>query len=56
MVFMNRITLGLNSVLGALRVTADWTAMDDEIRHGAPAATELGRREQAWIRARAAAG
>lgn len=47
-VFMNRITLGLNSVLGALRATADWRAIDDELRHGAPPATELGRLDAAW--------
>jgi predicted unusual protein kinase regulating ubiquinone biosynthesis (AarF/ABC1/UbiB family) len=48
MVFMNRIQLGLNSVLGALRATADWKAIDHETRHGAPPATELGRREAEW--------
>jgi hypothetical protein len=55
MVFMNRITVGLNSVLGALRVTADWTAIDAEIRHGAPPADELGRLEAAWLQARGSA-
>jgi predicted unusual protein kinase regulating ubiquinone biosynthesis (AarF/ABC1/UbiB family) len=48
MVFMNRITLGLNSVLGALRATADWYALDQEIRPDAPPASELGRLEAAW--------
>jgi predicted unusual protein kinase regulating ubiquinone biosynthesis (AarF/ABC1/UbiB family) len=47
-VFMNRITLGLNSVLGALRTTADWTAMDAEVRTDGPPAGELGRLEAAW--------
>ena len=50
-VFMNRITLGLNSVLGALRATADWAAMDAEIRGGQPPRTELGTLEAAWLRA-----
>jgi predicted unusual protein kinase regulating ubiquinone biosynthesis (AarF/ABC1/UbiB family) len=48
MVFMNRITLGLNSVLGALRATADWAAIDLETRKNAPPTTELGRLESAW--------
>ena len=47
-VFMNRITLGLNSVLGALRATADWRAMDAEVRKDGPPAGELGRLEAAW--------
>ncbi|MEY2475036.1 MAG: hypothetical protein QOG87_351 [Actinomycetota bacterium] len=52
-VFMNRITLGLNSVLGALRTTADWTAMDAEVRTDGPPAGELGRLEAAWRAQRA---
>ena len=31
-VFLNRIFIGLNSVLGALRATADWRALADELR------------------------
>jgi predicted unusual protein kinase regulating ubiquinone biosynthesis (AarF/ABC1/UbiB family) len=30
LVFLNRISLGLNSVLGALRATADWRAIADD--------------------------
>jgi predicted unusual protein kinase regulating ubiquinone biosynthesis (AarF/ABC1/UbiB family) len=52
-VFMNRITLGLNSVLGALRATAEWRAIDDEVRNDGPPAGELGRLEAAWRAARA---
>ncbi len=52
-VFMNRITLGLNSILGALGATADWGAIDDELRHGAPPSTALGRQEAAWRAQRA---
>jgi predicted unusual protein kinase regulating ubiquinone biosynthesis (AarF/ABC1/UbiB family) len=48
LVFLNRIIIGLESVLGALGPTADWHAIDAEIRTGAPPATELGRHDQAW--------
>ncbi len=43
-VFTNRIFVGLYSILGALRATADWTAVFREGVAGAPA-TELGRLE-----------
>jgi predicted unusual protein kinase regulating ubiquinone biosynthesis (AarF/ABC1/UbiB family) len=46
--FMNRITLGLNSILGALEATADWGAIDREIRCGGEPTTELGRLEAEW--------
>jgi predicted unusual protein kinase regulating ubiquinone biosynthesis (AarF/ABC1/UbiB family) len=42
--FTNRIFIGLYSVLGALRATADWRALFDEDVTGEPT-TELGRRE-----------
>src|SRR5205085_7537265 len=40
--FTNRIFVGLYSVLGALRATADWRAIFDEDVTGQPT-TELGR-------------
>jgi predicted unusual protein kinase regulating ubiquinone biosynthesis (AarF/ABC1/UbiB family) len=46
-VFVNRIYIGMNSVLGALRATADWRAMYDEARTGVPA-TEFGALDMAW--------
>ena len=48
LLLLNRITIGLISILGQLRATADWKAIDSEIRHHAPPATELGYREAAW--------
>jgi len=35
--FLNRIQLGLYSVLGALRATRDWRAIHEELRNRAPA-------------------
>jgi predicted unusual protein kinase regulating ubiquinone biosynthesis (AarF/ABC1/UbiB family) len=43
-VFTNRIFVGLYSILGALRATADWTAIFKEDLTGQPT-TELGRLE-----------
>jgi predicted unusual protein kinase regulating ubiquinone biosynthesis (AarF/ABC1/UbiB family) len=43
-VFTNRIFVGLYSILGALRATADWTAIFREDLTGQPT-TELGRLE-----------
>jgi len=51
-VFVNRIYIGMNSVLGALGATADWRAIYDEGRTGV-AATELGEQDLAWISSRA---
>jgi hypothetical protein len=48
LLLLNRITIGVTSILGQLRATADWKAIDTEIRHHAPPATELGYREAAW--------
>jgi len=42
--FTNRIFVGLYSVFGALRATADWRAIFDEDVTGEPT-TELGRLE-----------
>jgi predicted unusual protein kinase regulating ubiquinone biosynthesis (AarF/ABC1/UbiB family) len=42
--FTNRIFVGLYSILGALRATADWPAVFTELRTGQPT-TELGRLE-----------
>jgi predicted unusual protein kinase regulating ubiquinone biosynthesis (AarF/ABC1/UbiB family) len=52
-VFLSRIQLGLFSVLAALGATNDWHAIQDEIIHGAPPATDLGRQHAQWIRERA---
>jgi len=49
LVFLNRIVLGLESVLGALEATADWCAIDEEIRTGAPPATDLGLQDHEWL-------
>jgi predicted unusual protein kinase regulating ubiquinone biosynthesis (AarF/ABC1/UbiB family) len=51
--FVNRIVLGQYALVGALEATADWAALDAEIRHGAPPASELGRQHAAWVRRRA---
>lgn len=48
LVLLNRINLGASSVLGHLYATADWRAIDDEIRHGGSPSTELGRLEAQW--------
>jgi predicted unusual protein kinase regulating ubiquinone biosynthesis (AarF/ABC1/UbiB family) len=51
---LNRITIGASSVLGHLYATADWKAIDDEIRHDAAPASELGRQEAVWRARRSA--
>ena len=48
LVLLNRINLGVISVLGSLYATADWRSIDDEIRHGRPPMTTLGRAEARW--------
>jgi hypothetical protein len=48
LLFLNRILIGASSVLGQLYATADWKAIDHEIRHAGPPATSLGRSEAAW--------
>src|SRR3954469_9669758 len=50
-VFTNRIFVGLYSILGALRATADWTAMFREDLTGQPT-TELGRLEADFFAAK----
>ncbi len=49
---LNRLQLGLLSVLGALGSTGQFAAAQDEIVFGAPPTTELGRRHAAWAAAR----
>ena len=49
--FTNRIFVGLYSVLGALRATADWRAIFDEDVTGEPT-TELGRLEADFFAAK----
>jgi hypothetical protein len=46
--FLTRIQVGLYSVLGALRATHDWRAIQDELMFGEPPQTDLGRRHKAW--------
>ena len=48
LLYLNRITLGASAILGHLYATADWKAIDNEIRHHGPPATEMGRLEAAW--------
>jgi hypothetical protein len=48
LVLLNRINLGVISVLGHLYATADWRAIDAEIRHDRPPATVLGHLEAKW--------
>jgi predicted unusual protein kinase regulating ubiquinone biosynthesis (AarF/ABC1/UbiB family) len=47
-VFLNRITVGLNSVLGGLNATRDWRALFDEVIKDGPLATDLGELERQW--------
>jgi hypothetical protein len=47
-VFVNRIYIGMNSVMGALHATADWRAIYEEHRTGVPA-TELGELEMEYF-------
>jgi len=51
MVIIQRINLGLYSVLASLGATANWRRIAEEIWpsvHG-PASTPLGREEAAWL-------
>jgi hypothetical protein len=48
LLFLNRITIGATAVLGHLRATADWKAIDTEIRHYGPPATQLGQQDAQW--------
>jgi len=48
LLFLNRITIGVSSILGHLYATADWKSIDSEIRHDGRPTTELGRLEAAW--------
>src|SRR5205807_9451538 len=52
-VFVNRIYIGMNSVMGALRATADWRAVYDEHRTGVPA-SEVGKMEMEYFGERSA--
>jgi predicted unusual protein kinase regulating ubiquinone biosynthesis (AarF/ABC1/UbiB family) len=47
-VFVARIELGLTSVLGELRATADWRSIQAELNEGAPPATEMGQAASAF--------
>ncbi|MBI2168689.1 MAG: AarF/ABC1/UbiB kinase family protein [Actinobacteria bacterium] len=55
LLFLGRITIGLNSVLGLLETTCDARSVGDELRMGAPPVTELGRLEAEWLGRRGAA-
>jgi predicted unusual protein kinase regulating ubiquinone biosynthesis (AarF/ABC1/UbiB family) len=48
LLFLNRITIGVSSILGHLYATANWKSIDSEIRHDGRPATELGRLDAAW--------
>ena len=47
-VFLNRIIVGLFSVLAALGASADWRTIDTELRDQGPPTTELGRLDAEW--------
>jgi hypothetical protein len=47
-----RMESGVLAVLGQLNATCNWHRIGREWWFGEPPATELGRREQAWVRAR----
>jgi predicted unusual protein kinase regulating ubiquinone biosynthesis (AarF/ABC1/UbiB family) len=47
-----RMESGVLAVLGQLNATRNWHRIGREWWFGEPPATELGRREQAWVRAR----
>ena len=47
-----RMEFGVLAVLGQLDATRNWHRIGREWWFGEPPATELGRREQAWVRAR----
>jgi predicted unusual protein kinase regulating ubiquinone biosynthesis (AarF/ABC1/UbiB family) len=51
-VILNRIVLGLGSLLARLGAAAPWSEIFDEYQHGRPPATPLGELDQAWYRAR----
>ena len=48
LLFLNRITVGVSSVLAHLYATSDWKSVDREIRHDGRPTTELGRLEASW--------
>ena len=47
---LTRIHLGLNSVLGRLQASNDWSSIHQEYVGAAPPATALGKQDQAWFR------
>jgi predicted unusual protein kinase regulating ubiquinone biosynthesis (AarF/ABC1/UbiB family) len=47
-VFINRIQLGLFSILGGLRATGPWRAIAAEVTWADPPQTDLGRQHAAW--------
>jgi len=47
-VFLSRIDLGLYSVLGELRATADWRAIQADLDEDAPPATPMGKADAAF--------
>ncbi len=49
---LNRIVLGLGSLLARLGAAAPWSEIFDEYQHGRPPATPLGQLDQAWAAAR----
>jgi predicted unusual protein kinase regulating ubiquinone biosynthesis (AarF/ABC1/UbiB family) len=54
---LNRIQVGINSVLGRLRATQDWRAIRAELLDDEPPATPMGERDAAWwVDARGRAG
>jgi hypothetical protein len=48
LLFLNRIIVGASFILGHLHATADWNAIDYEIRHDGSPSTSLGHLEAEW--------
>jgi predicted unusual protein kinase regulating ubiquinone biosynthesis (AarF/ABC1/UbiB family) len=48
----NRMSFGVASLLGRLEATRNWQRIAREMWAGEPPSTELGRREDAWLRRR----
>ena len=48
LLFLNRIIVGASFILGHLYATADWNAIDYEIRHDGSPSTGLGHLEADW--------
>jgi predicted unusual protein kinase regulating ubiquinone biosynthesis (AarF/ABC1/UbiB family) len=50
MVTLNRMSFGVASLLGRLEATANWQAIARELWFGEPSKSELGKKEQQWLK------